>query len=63
MATKFRSRVVRCSEMGGKVVVEFKEKYVVTDNQEPQIDSSDVEMFDKVEEAERAIEKFLAEGK
>lgn len=49
--------------MGGKVVVEFKEKYVVTDNQEPKIDSSDVKMFDAVEEAERAIENFLAKGK
>lgn len=60
--TRFHSKVVRVTEMGGKYVVNFKHKFV--DNaalDKPVIDTDDVKMFDDEVSAEEAIDKFLSE--
>lgn len=62
MSTKFHSKVVRVNEMGGKFVVEFKEKLVETDKTDPTIESSVVNMYDKAEAAEHAISEFLGDS-
>jgi hypothetical protein len=59
MTTKFHSKVVRVNEMGGKVVVEFKEKLVETDKPDPVVETSEVEMYDTWEPAETAISTFM----
>ncbi len=61
MATRFHSKVVRVKEMGGKVLVEFKEKLVDSSNPtEAVVDTNNVKMFDKIEDAEGEIEQFMA---
>lgn len=57
---KFKSKVVRVQEMGGKVVVEFKERVFNSDSGDaPAVDTQDVQMFDTPAAAEIAIKKFV----
>ena len=58
--TRFHSKVVRVKEMGGKVLVEFKEKRVDSSKpDEADIDSNEVKVYDGVEVAEAAVDAFM----
>ena len=57
---KFKSKVVRVNEMGGKWVVEFKEKqFLSEDGETPSIDTATVELYKTAEDAMEAIEGFI----
>ena len=60
---KFHSRVVRVNQMGGKVIVNFKEKLVEEGNNDPLKEIDEVVMFGVAEEAEKAIDTFMEEGR
>ena len=60
---KFHSRVVRVNQMGGKVIVNFKEKLVEEGNNDPLKEIDEVVMFGAAEEAEKAIDTFMEEGR
>ena len=58
--TRFHSKVVRVKEMGGKVLVEFKEKRVDSSKpDEADIDTNEVKVYDGVEVAEAAVDAFM----
>lgn len=59
---KFLSRTVRVKTMGGKFVVELKEKSFTEDGEGPATDSSDLKVFDTAEDAETAVWEFMANG-
>ena len=58
---RFKSKVVRMNEMGGKFVVEFKEKAFETGVDEPVVDSNVVELYATQAEANKAVEVFFKE--
>ena len=58
---RFKSKVIRVNEMGGKFVVEFKEKAFETGVDEPVVDSNVVEMYATQAEANKAVEVFFKE--
>ena len=49
------------NEMGGKFVVEFKEKAFETGVDEPVVDSNIVEMYATQAEADKAVDTFFKE--
>ena len=53
---KFHSRVIRTSHVGGKIMVNYKEKAFIQDQEEAVIDEDTVQLFDTEEEAERFLE-------
>ena len=57
---KFKSKVVRVNEMGGKFVVEFKQKMFESGVDHPIVDDSDVEMYDTEKKANDAIEAYFS---
>jgi hypothetical protein len=56
---KFHSKVVRVQEMGGKTIVNFKQKIVDSETPDKADDSDEVKMYDKQEQAEDAINEFM----
>ena len=58
---RFKSKVVRMNEMGGKFVVEFKEKAFETGVDEPVVDSNVVEMYATQAEADKAVNIFFSQ--
>lgn len=59
---KFHSRVVRVSQMGGKTIVNFKEKIVDEETPNNPQEMDEVKMFDKIEDADDAIAIFMTTG-
>ena len=57
---KFKSKVVRVNEMGGKFVVEFKEKVFEKDVEDAIVDDSDVQMYDTAAAANDAITAYFS---
>ena len=57
---KFHSKVVSVNEMGGKVVVEFKEKIFESGVESPVVDDNTVTIYDTVEKATDAMEAFFS---
>lgn len=62
MATRFHSKVARVQEMGGKFVVNLKEKLVEQEAPDKAaVDTDVVKLFDTFEEVENVITKFMGE--
>lgn len=57
---KFKSKVVRVQEMGGKFVVECKEKVFESGVEEPVVDTSDAAMYDTEDKAMKAVDSFFS---
>ena len=57
---KFKSKVVRVNEMGGKWVVEYKEKVFESGTEGPIVDDSEVFIYDTEEQANDAITAFFS---
>jgi hypothetical protein len=57
---KFKSKVVRVNEMGGKWVVEFKEKVYEAGTEGAIIDDAQVNMYDTAEACNEAVTAYFS---